>query len=161
MNEKYRIGNSIDIHPLVIGAPLYIGGVLIPSKKGSISHSDGDALMHAVVESILGALNKGDLGMSFPDTDEKTTGISSTFFLNEVKKILNDEGYKINNIDIMIVLEEPKLGKYKKLVCENLSSLLGIKINQINIKAGTNEKIASIGNNDSYLVWCTTLIEKI
>lgn len=156
----YKIGNSIDIHPLTKGAPLFIGGVKIESEKGCLSHSDGDALLHSIAESIIGALGKGDLGTLFPDNTEEFKGVSSTIFIEKCNELLEKEGYKISNIDCMIVLEKPKLNTYKEAVKSNIAKLLNIKEDQINIKAGTNEKIGSIGNNDSFLTWTSCLLEK-
>lgn len=156
----YKIGNSIDIHPLVENAPLIIGGVKIKSDKGSISHSDGDALTHSVAEAILGALGKGDLGSNFSDTDDKYKGISSLYFLSVCKEMLKQEKYKISNIDCMIVLEQPKLSTYKNEIEKSIANALEISVDKVNIKAGTNEKIGSIGNGESYLVWSIVLIEK-
>ncbi|NLB11676.1 2-C-methyl-D-erythritol 2,4-cyclodiphosphate synthase [bacterium] len=156
----YRIGNSIDIHPLSKGAKLRIGGVEVPAPFGSISHSDGDALSHSIAEAILGALGQGDLGQSFSDKDEKYRGISSLYFLKVCKETLANSAYKISNIDTMIVLEEPKLGSYKEAVRESVAKALGIEKEKVNIKAGTNEGIGSIGNKKAYLVWTTVLLEK-
>lgn len=155
-----KIGNSIDIHRLEKGAPLYIGGVLIPSDIGSVSFSDGDALLHCICESLIGAMGLGDLGEHFSDKNEKYHNIRSTYFVEEVKKMLKENGYKIVNIDVMIVIEKPKLSTFKNVIKESISNLFEIDINQINIKAGTNEKIGSIGNSESYLCWATCLIEK-
>lgn len=156
----YKIGNSIDIHPLVDNAPLIIGGVKIQSDKGSISHSDGDALTHSVAEAILGALGKGDLGANFSDSDDKYKGISSLYFLDVCKRLLKQEKYRISNIDCMIVLEKPRLSSYRNEIRKSIANALEIPIDSVNIKAGTNEKIGSIGNSESYLVWTVVLIEK-
>lgn len=138
-----------------------IGGVNVPAEKGSLSHSDGDALTHSIAEAILGALGLGDLGQSFSDKDDKYKGISSLYFLQVCKERLKEYKYKIVNIDTMIVLEEPKLGHYKELVRESVAKALDINKEQINIKAGTNEKIGSIGNKEAYLVWSVVLLEEI
>ncbi len=157
----HKIGNSIDIHPLIKGAPLMIGGVLVPSEKGSLSHSDGDALSHSIAEAIIGALGKKDLGDNFSDQDDRYKGLSSLYFLRECRKMLDKEGYRLINIDSMIVLEEPKLGVYKDLARASISKALGIEEKYVNIKAGTNEKIGSIGSKEAYLTWTVVLIEKI
>ena len=156
----YKIGNSIDIHPLVKGAPLLIGGVKIPYDRGSISHSDGDALSHAIAEAILGALGLGDLGESFSDKGPKYKGISSLYFLGVCKEHLKKAGYVIANIDTMIVLEGFKLGSYKQEIRRSIAKALDIDESLVNIKAGTNEKIGSIGSEEAYLTWATVLIEE-
>ncbi len=155
-----KIGNSIDIHPLAKGDYINIGGVEIPSHFTSVSYSDGDALLHCLTEAILGSLGKGDLGDNFPDTDPKYKDISSEYFLKEAKKMLEEENYHINNIDMMIVLESVKLKDYKKIVEHNIARILEIDSNKVNLKAGTNEKIASIGNDESYLCWASVIIEE-
>ena len=157
----YKIGNSVDIHPLVNGAPLIIGGVNIPYHKGAISHSDGDALTHSVAEAILGALGLGDLGQSFSDKDPKYKGISSLYFLDVCKQKLKEAGYVIANIDTMIVLEGFKLGTYKDEIRKSIAKALDIDPRLVNIKAGTNEKIGSIGCEEAYLTWATVLIEEV
>lgn len=156
----YKIGNSIDIHPLVKNAPLYIGGVLVKSELGCLSHSDGDALTHSIVEAILGALGKGDLGQRYPTNDHSLDNIRSTEFLKDMKKLLDQEGYVISNIDCMIVLERPSLKEYKDKIKESIASYLDINKDLINIKAGTNEKIGSIGNSEAYLCWTSVLLER-
>ena len=109
-----RIGSSIDIHRLVENRKLIIGGVEIPSSKGSLAHSDGDVLIHAIVDALIGALGKGDIGEHFSDKDPKYQNINSTYFLECVKKMLSDEGYEILNIDSLVILEAPKLKDYKQ-----------------------------------------------
>jgi len=156
----YKIGNSVDIHRLVKNKPLYIGGIEIPSDRGSLAHSDGDALLHSLAEALLGALGQGDLGDNYPNTDNKYKNIRSTYFIEDAKKRLDKEGYKISNIDIMIVLEKPNLSTYKESVKDNISKLLNIDKKIINLKAGSNEKIGKIGNNKAYLCWCSVIIEK-
>ena len=155
----YKIGNSIDIHPLIKGEYINIGGVKVKSSFTSVSHSDGDALLHSITEAILGALGKGDLGKHFPN-DELNKNRSSVDYLMFAKDLLNKEGYKISNIDCMIVLEKPSLKDYKEEIENNIARLLEIEPSQINIKAGTNEKIGTIGDSKSYLTWTSVLIFK-
>ena len=145
MKRIYRIGHSNDIHPLVEGRSLVLGGIKIPYSKGLLGHSDGDAVLHAVAESILGALALGDIGDMFPDNDLKYKDIESKYFVEEVYKIMDDSGYEINNIDIIIYLEEPHLKSYKPLIKENIASLLHTSASNVNVKATRKEGMGEIG----------------
>lgn len=140
-----RIGFASDIHRLEEGRKLMLGGINIPSNKGEVAHSDGDVVLHAVAESILGALALGDLGEHFPDSDVKYKDIDSAILLNQVVQLMIENGYEINNIDISITLESPKLKEYKKDMIKNLAALLKTDIKNVSIKAGTNEKLDSLG----------------
>ena len=156
-----RIGSSIDIHRLVENRKLIIGGVEIPSSKGSLAHSDGDVLIHAIVDALIGALGKGDIGEHFSDKDPKYQSISSTYFLECVKKMLSDEGYEILNIDSLVILETPKLKDYKQKMKENIALHLGIDASKVNVKAGTNEGIGELGRNEAIEAHATVLIGKV
>ena len=156
-----RIGSSIDIHRLVENRKLIIGGVEIPSSKGSLAHSDGDVLIHAIVDALIGALGKGDIGEHFSDKDPKYQNINSTYFLECVKKMLSDEGYEILNIDSLVILETPKLKDYKQKMKENIALHLGIDASKVNVKAGTNEGIGELGRNEAIEAHATVLIGKV
>ena len=156
-----RIGSSIDIHRLVENRKLIIGGVEIPSSKGSLAHSDGDVLIHAIVDALIGALGKGDIGEHFSDKDPKYQNINSTYFLECVKKMLSDEGYEILNIDSLVILETPKLKDYKHKMKENIALHLGIDASKVNVKAGTNEGIGEVGKNEAVEAHATVLIRKV
>ena len=156
-----RIGSSIDIHRLVVNRKLIIGGVEIPSNKGSLAHSDGDVLIHAIVDALIGALGKGDIGEHFSDKDPKYQNISSTYFLECVKKMLSDEGYEILNIDSLVILETPKLKDYKQKMKENIAFHLGVEPSKVNVKAGTNEGIGELGKNEAIEAHAVVLIGKV
>ena len=156
-----RIGSSIDIHRLVENRKLIIGGVEIPSDKGSLAHSDGDVLIHAIVDALIGALGKGDIGEHFSDKDPKYQNINSTYFLECVKKMLSDDGYEILNIDSLVILETPKLKDYKQKMKENIALHLGIDVSKVNVKAGTNEGIGDLGRNEAIEAHATVLIGKV
>ena len=141
----YRIGNARDIHKLVIGRKLYLGTVEIPFEKGLLGHSDGDCLTHAIVNAIIGAMGLGDIGKFFPDNDPKYKDISSSYFLSEVKLLLQKNKYEIVNIDSIVMLEKPILRPYIDNMCENIASLLGIKKEQVNVKATRGEGLGYIG----------------
>lgn len=140
-----RIGFASDIHRLVYGRKLMLAGVDVPHSMGELAHSDGDVVYHAVAESILGALVIGDLGTHFPDTDKSTEGMDSAIIMNYVYKKMDEMGYEINNIDVSIYLEEPKLKNYKEEMRKNISKLLHTNIENVSVKAGTNESLDAVG----------------
>lgn len=154
-----RIGIGYDIHKLVENRPLIIGGITIPYSKGLLGHSDADVLIHAIIDSILGAMNYGDIGMLFPDTDKKYKDIPSTILLEECKKIIDFKSYKITNIDTVIVAQAPKLSGYYEKMKEKISSILKISISDISIKSKTNEEIDSIGKKNAIAAYAICLIE--
>lgn len=156
-----KIGIGSDIHKLKRNAKLMIGGVNIPSKKGAVSYSDGDVLIHSLIDAILGALNKKDIGELFPSTERNFKNIESSILLKKVNEILKEEKYKIVNIDTIISLEEPKLVDYKDEIALNLANLLKIDKNQISIKAKTNEKFDSIGKKKAISCLAIILLEEV
>ena len=141
----YRVGNARDIHKLVDGRKLYLGTVEIPFEKGLLGHSDGDCLTHAIVNALIGAMGLGDIGKLFPDNDPKYKDISSSYFLMEVKKLLQKEKYEIVNIDSIVLLEKPILRPYIDEMCQNIASYLGIKREAVNVKATRGEGLGFIG----------------
>ena len=145
----YRIGFSKDIHRLVENRRLIIAGVVIPFEKGELAHSDGDVLYHAVAESILGALALGDLGTFFPDNKEETKDMNSALIVSKVVEMMLERGYRINNIDVFISLEKPKLKDYISLMRKNLAVLLHTDLENVSIKAGTNEGCAEVGKGEA------------
>lgn len=156
-----RIGSSIDIHRLVENRRLVIGGIEIPYSKGCLAHSDGDVLIHAIVDALIGALGLGDIGEHFSDKDPKYQNIDSTYFLKEVKNMLDKEGYEIENIDSLVILEQPRLKDYKVKMKENIALHLGIDASKVNVKAGTNEGMGPIGRNEAIEAHATVLIRKV
>ena len=139
-----RIGQSKDIHRLVSGRKLILGGIEIPYEKGLLGHSDADVLLHAIIESIIGAMGEGDIGKHFPDTDEQYKGISSLVLLSKTKELMDLKSYKIGNIDSLIMIEKPKMAPYISLMRENVAKVLDCDINQINIKATRGEGLGYI-----------------
>ena len=144
-----RIGFASDIHQLVENRKLILAGVVIPFEKGEKAHSDGDVVYHALGESILGALALGDLGTHFPDSDPKYKDIDSSLLIKEIKKMMDEREYKVNNIDISITLEAPKLKPYILDMRKNIAALLDISLEQVSVKAGTNEKLDEIGKGNA------------
>ncbi len=144
--SNLKVGIGFDVHRLVKGEKLFLGGVKIPSKLGTLGHSDGDPVLHAVIDAILGACSKGDIGERFSNKDKKFKNISSSILVKEVIKEIRIKNYGINNIDINIITESPRLEKHKKKILKNISFLCEILENKINIKAKTTEKLGVIGH---------------
>ena len=157
----YRIGNARDIHKLVDGRKLYLGTVEIPFEKGLLGHSDGDCLTHAIVNALIGAMGLGDIGKLFPDNDPKYKDISSSYFLMEVKKLLQKEKYEIVNIDSIVLLEKPILRPYIDEMCQNIASYLGIKREAVNVKATRGEGLGFIGEGLGIEASAIVLIKKV
>ena len=156
----YRIGYSIDIHRLVEGRKLILGGIEIPHELGLLGHSDADVLLHAVSESIIGALALGDLGKFFPDTDPKYKGIDSKILTSEVVKMMEEKGYEVNNLDCLLIMEKPKMRPYIDTIRESIASLLHTSIENVNVKATTNEKLGEIGNGLAIQAHASILLRK-
>ena len=141
----FRVGLGYDIHKLVEGRPLIIGGIESPYEKGLLGHSDADVLIHAIIDAMLGALALSDIGTHFPDTDPKYKGISSVELLKNVIGLIHEKGYVINNIDSNIILQEPKMKPHIPNMVKNLSKIMGIDASQLSIKAKTNEQMDAVG----------------
>ncbi|WP_300757102.1 2-C-methyl-D-erythritol 2,4-cyclodiphosphate synthase [uncultured Brachyspira sp.] len=156
-----KIGHGYDLHVLTENRKLILAGIEIPYELGLKGHSDADAVIHAVIDSIFGALALGDIGSHFPDNDEKYKDISSVILLKQTVSIMKEKNYNIGNIDITIILEKPKLRNYIDIMRENLSKLLSTDIENISIKAKTNEKMDSVGRGEAIAVHCVCLLEKI
>ena len=144
-----RIGFASDIHELVEKRKLIVAGVVVPFEKGEKAHSDGDVVYHALGEAILGALALGDLGSHFPDNDDKYKNMDSSIIIKEIKKMMDERNYKIGNVDISITLEKPKLKDYINQMRNNVSNLLETSIDNVSIKAGTNEKMDALGRGEA------------
>lgn len=157
----YRVGFSKDIHRLVENRKLIIAGVEIPYHLGELAHSDGDVLYHALAESILGALALGDLGKHFPDTSSKTLNMDSSLIVKEVVKMMKDKGYQVNNVDIFVSLEKPKLKDYIELMRNNVATLLEVSASQVSIKAGTNEGCGEVGKGEAIEATSMIMLKKV
>ncbi|PJA96978.1 MAG: 2-C-methyl-D-erythritol 2,4-cyclodiphosphate synthase [Ignavibacteriales bacterium CG_4_9_14_3_um_filter_34_10] len=155
-----RIGFGYDVHSLKRGRKLFLGGVEIKSEIGLDGHSDADVLLHAICDALLGSLALGDIGSHFPDTDEKYKNIDSKELLKNVFSILQNNGYKISNIDCTLVLESPKILPYVKQMQKTISDILFLDINRISIKATTSEKLGFIGRKEGAEAFCNALIIK-
>lgn len=155
-----RIGNGYDVHKLVESRKLILGGIEIPHAKGVLGHSDGDVLIHAIMDAMLGALALGDIGQHFPDTDMKYENIDSTILLTRVKELIAERGYKIINLDSIIVLQKPKVKPYIEAMRKRVAEVLEIDIEQVSIKATTEEKLGFTGDESGVKSYCVVLLEK-
>ena len=153
------IGIGYDIHKLVKGRDLILGGISISASKGLEGHSDGDVLLHSICDSILGAIGEGDIGTYFPDTDSKYKGISSLLLLEKVWDVAKGKGYKIRNIDATIICEKPKLVPYFPQMKRKIGNILSLE--NINLKAKTNNGIGSLGRGEGIAAICVCLLEKL
>lgn len=142
-------GIGYDLHRLEVGRKLILGGVEVPFDKGPAGHSDGDVLSHAICDALLGAASLGDIGTHFPDTDPKWKGVSSLLFLEHVSKLLGEQRLQIAHIDAVMICERPKLGPHFPAMRERLAAALGIRLEQINLKAKTNEGVDAIGRGEA------------
>lgn len=155
-----RIGNGYDVHKLVEGRTLILGGVEIPHTKGVLGHSDGDVLIHAIMDAMLGALALGDIGQHFPDTDMKYENIDSTILLTRVKELIAEKGYRVINLDSIIVLQKPKVKPYIEAMRKRVAEILEIDIEQVSVKATTEEKLGFTGDESGVKSYCVVLLEK-
>ncbi|MFA5236041.1 MAG: 2-C-methyl-D-erythritol 2,4-cyclodiphosphate synthase [Bacilli bacterium] len=157
----YRIGMSRDIHRLIKGRPLWIGGVLIDHDFGFEAHSDGDIVLHALTEALLGSLALGDLGTHFPNTDPQYKDKPSSYFVQYAKRLVEAKGYRVCNIDISIVIESPRLSPHIPTMVARIGKMIGLASDQISVKAGTNEGLGYIGQGLGAEATCVVLVEKI
>jgi len=156
-----RVGIGYDVHKLVEDRKLIIGGVDIPFEKGLLGHSDADVLLHAIKDAFLGAVALGDIGRHFPDTDPKYKGISSIHLLREVNGMINEKGYKIINIDSIIIAQKPKMAPYIPQMIKNISDALSIDTEKINVKATTTEGLGYIGEGKGIAAQAIVSVDKI
>lgn len=154
-----RIGHGYDVHRLVEGRPLILGGVEISYEKGLLGHSDADVITHAVMDALLGAAGMWDIGHAFPDDDPETDGISSLVLLRRVKQMLDDDGYQVVNIDATMIAQRPKLAPYIPKMRKNIAGILDIPIERINLKATTEEGLGFTGNGDGIAAHAVALLE--
>ncbi len=155
-----RIGFGFDVHQLVEGRELWLGGVNIPSAKGALGHSDADVLLHAICDAILGALALGDIGKHFPDTDNSFKGIDSKILLQKVITLIDAKGYKVGNIDSSLCVEKPKVMPYAAQMCSTIASICGVDIDDVSVKATTNEKMGFIGREEGLVAYAIVLLIK-
>lgn len=155
-----RIGNGYDIHQLVPERKLILGGVEIPHSLGLLGHSDADVLTHAIMDALLGALGMGDIGHYFPPSDPKWKGANSMMLMERIEEIIRSQGWKINNIDSTVVAEQPKLKPHLKAMRTAIAQVLNLEIEQISIKATTNEKLGPVGREEGICAYAVALLIK-
>jgi len=158
---NYRIGFGYDVHRLLDGKPLWLGGVRIQHYRGSIGHSDADVLLHAICDALLGAAALGDIGTHFPDTDPAYKGISSSILLRKTGELLHSKGYGIGNIDTTVCLETPKIKPYVPEMQTIIASTLGIGEDQVSVKATTEEKLGFTGREEGVSAYAVALIHTV
>lgn len=156
-----RVGLGYDVHKLVEGRDLIIGGVQIPYEKGLLGHSDADVLLHAIMDALLGAAALGDIGKHFPDTDPKYKGISSIKLLEYVRELIDDELYVVGNIDATIIAQRPKMAPYIEQMKKNVANALAIEVSQVNIKATTEEGLGFTGSGEGISAQAIASLETI
>jgi len=154
-----KIGHGYDVHQLVSGRKLILGGVEITHDKGLLGHSDADVVLHAICDAILGALALGDIGQHFPDTDSKYEGVDSRNLLKQITALMSSKNYKMCNLDVTIVAQAPKLSNHLSLMRENIASDLKSTIDQINIKATTTEKLGFVGRQEGIEAHAVVLLQ--
>ena len=155
-----RIGMGFDVHALVEGRPLILGGVTVPFEKGLKGHSDGDALLHAIADAMLGACALGDIGQHFPDTDPKFKDADSAKLLGEVKDLVSKKGYRPANIDANIIAEQPKLATHIEPMRRRIAEILDLAMENVSVKARTAEKFGAIGEGKAIAVQAVVLVTK-
>lgn len=157
----FRIGSGIDFHQLADGRPLMVGGVHIPYHKGAVGHSDADVLLHAICDALLGAAALGDIGLHFPDTDQKYKGIDSKLLLAETAKLISAAGYQLVNIDTTLCLQEPKIKPYVARMQQTIAGILHTAPGNISIKATTTEGLGFVGRKEGLVAYATVLLETV
>lgn len=154
-----RIGNGYDVHRLTEGRKLILGGVEIPHTKGVLGHSDGDVLVHAIMDALLGALALGDIGQHFPDTDMQYKNIDSMLLLSKVKDLIYSKGYRVVNLDSIIVLQKPKVKPYIESMRKRIAEVMEMDLDQVSVKATTEEKLGFTGDESGVKSYCVVLLE--
>ncbi|OPX98558.1 MAG: 2-C-methyl-D-erythritol 2,4-cyclodiphosphate synthase [Syntrophorhabdus sp. PtaB.Bin047] len=156
-----RIGTGFDVHRLTDGRRLVLGGVEIPFGKGLLGHSDGDVLLHAISDAILGALSEGDIGVHFPDTDKSIEGIDSAVILARTSAIARDRGYRVVNVDSVVVAQAPKIAPYREAMRERIAGLLSIDAGMVGLKGKTTEGLGLTGRGEGIAAHAVVLMDRI
>lgn len=148
------VGFGYDVHRLAPGESLVLGGIAIPSELGTVAHSDGDVLLHAIVDAILGAVAMGDIGEHFPDTDPRWRGAASSQFVEHAVQLITAAGYRLVNVDATLVLERPKILPYKQQMREHIASIVALPVDRVSLKATTSEKVGFVGRLEGVQAYC-------
>ena len=156
--NNFRIGNGFDVHALAEGLPMWLGGIRIEHNKGFVAHSDGDVLIHALCDALLGALSLGDIGAHFPDNSQEFKGIDSKLLLGRCMELVHEKGYALGNADCTILAQAPKLRPHIDRMRETLAPILQVPIDDISIKATTTERLGFTGREEGVAVYATVLL---
>ena len=160
MKLNFRTGFGFDVHAFTEGRKLIIGGIEIPSEKGLEGHSDADVLLHAICDAMIGALALGDIGIHFPNTDERWKDADSKMLLKHVNDLINNKGYEIGNLDCVLAMQSPKISPYSEMIRTKIAEILKTDPDQISIKATTTEKLGFVGRNEGVVSFATVLLVK-
>lgn len=160
MEKSYRIGQGFDVHQLVEGRDLFLCGVKIPYHLGLLGHSDADVALHALCDALLGAAHLGDIGVHFPDTDPEYKGVDSRILLRKVKELIADQGFSVENVDVTIVAQTPKVGPYRQEMINNIAQDLDLSEDRISLKATTTEHLGFTGRSEGIASIAVALIYK-
>jgi len=155
-----RVGNGYDVHQLAPGLELWLGGIKIEHEKGSVAHSDGDVLIHAICDAILGAAGLRDIGVHFPDTSPEFKGIDSKILLDRTVRLIAEKGYGIGNVDCVLCLQRPKIKNYIPQMIETLSKVMKVDASQVNVKATTTEKLGFVGREEGVEAYAVVILSK-
>jgi 2-C-methyl-D-erythritol 2,4-cyclodiphosphate synthase len=156
-----RIGHGYDLHRLVDGRPLMLGGVRIDSPRGLLGHSDGDVVLHAIGDAILGAMAIGDIGQHFPDTDERFRGAASSELLRHIAALMRDEGWAVSNLDVTVCAEQPRLAPHRLAMRTRIAELLEVPVTGVSVKAKTNEGVDAIGRGEAIAATAVVVLEDV
>lgn len=156
-----RVGIGFDVHRLTGGRRLVLGGIEIPFEKGLLGHSDGDVLLHAISDAILGAVSEGDIGVHFPDSDKDTEGIDSALILERVSGIARDRGYRVVNVDSVVVARMPKIAPYREAMKQRIAGILSVDAGMVGVKGKTTEGLGFTGRGEGIAVHAVVLLEEI
>lgn len=160
MNQQYRIGFGYDVHPFSRDRILVLGGIVIPYETGLDGHSDADVLLHAICDAMLGALALGDIGKHFPNSSEEFKDIDSKILLERTYKLIQENGYVLNNLDATLVIERPRISPFVKLMIKEIAQILNVEENQISIKATTSERLGFVGREEGAVAYAVVLLTK-
>lgn len=157
---SFRVGYGHDLHRLQAGGQLVLGGVVVADGISPVAHSDGDVVLHALVDALLGAVGGGDIGDAFPNSDPRWKGAASRVFLDHAAGIVRDKGWSVGNIDLLVLAERPKLGKFKPQIARHIESLLSLPEGSVNVKAGTNEGCDAVGRGEAIAATVVVLLTR-
>jgi 2-C-methyl-D-erythritol 2,4-cyclodiphosphate synthase len=158
--SSLRVGHGFDVHRLVAGRPLHLGGVEVPHTRGLEGHSDGDCVLHAVCDALLGAIGEGDMGRHFPSRDARWHGVASRVFLEEVQRLVNAAGYRLGNLDVTVIAQEPLLAPHLDAMRATIASLLGAGAEAVSVKAKSTDHIGALGRGEGIAALATVLLAK-